>query len=117
MLNFILHILLALFTCVGVVQTFSWFAVRSATRPFQVLQVFPVGGDNTAKQMAAMFACLQWEANPAGQTFVLYDVGLDEQGAKDCLELAKGAGASFVRRGELERFIEEKTALEPVIKS
>ena len=108
MLNFILHILLALFTCVGVVQTFSWFAVRSAARPFQILRIFPVGGDNTAKQMAAMFACLQWEANPAGQTFVLYDVGLDEQGAKDCMELAKGAGASFVRRGKIEKVIEKK---------
>lgn len=108
MMNLILRTLLAILACVGLVQTISWIAVRRTAKQVPVARVFPVGGEgrDTGKQMAAMYACLQWEANPSGQGFVLYDAGLDEQGVRDCETLAAGAGISFVRKGQLESYLE-----------
>ena len=51
-------------------------------------------------QMSLFYACLQWESNPSGQVLLLYDAGLDERAARDCEELARGAGARFVRSPE-----------------
>lgn len=104
MFDVIFRVLLAVLACVGLVQTVSWLCVRSAVRNRRVVRVFPVGED-AGKQMTAMYACLQWEANPSRQTFVLYDAGLTEQGVKDCETLARGAGVAFVRRGRLEEFL------------
>lgn len=104
MFDVIFRVLLAVLACVGLVQIVSWICVHSAVRGRRIVRVFPVGGD-AGKQMAAMYACLQWEANPSGQTFVLYDAGLTEQGVKDCEALARGAGVAFVRPGKLEEFL------------
>lgn len=107
MLDLIFRMLLAVLACVGLVETISWIAVRRTARTVPVVRVFPVSGEgkDTGKQMAAMYACLQWEANPSGQRFVLYDAGLEEQGVKDCETLAAGAGVTFVPRGQLEQFV------------
>ena len=47
--------------------------------------------------MSLFYACLQWESNPSRESFILYDVGLDEAGARDCAALAQSAGAAFIR--------------------
>lgn len=109
MLDFILKVLLAVLACVGLVETVSWIAVRGAAKYSRILRVFPIGGEgkNTGKQMAAMYACLQWEANPSRQALVLCDMGLDEQGRSDCMKLAESAGVAFVKKGELETFLVE----------
>ena len=67
-----------------------------------VYKVVPVGGEgkNSGDQMSLFYACLQWESNPSGQVLLLYDAGLDERAARDCEELARGAGVRFVRSPE-----------------
>lgn len=105
MLDFIFRVLLAVFACVGLVQTVSWFCVRGAVKHRRIVRVFPVGGEDAGKQMSAMYACLQWEANPSRQSFVIYDAGLTEQGVRDCETLARGAGVAFVPGGKLDEFI------------
>lgn len=108
MLDFLCKVVLAVLACVGLVETVSWLAVRGAVKHSRVLRVFPVGGGgNTGRQMSAMYACLQWEANPSRQRVVLYDAGLDDQGVRDCEKLTEGAGVDFIRRGCLEDFIRE----------
>lgn len=108
MLDILCKVILAVLACVGLVETVSWLAVRSAAKHSRVLRIFPVGGGkNTGKQMSAMYACLQWEANPSRQQVVLYDAGLDDQGLQDCEKLTQGAGVAFVRHGGLEAFIQE----------
>lgn len=108
MLDFIMKVILGLLACVGFIQTASWMAVRLNSRHAAVLRIFPIGGTDKSpgKQMAAMYTCLQWEANPSKQTFVLYDAGLGEQGVRDCESLSKSAGVLFVRNAkELEALL------------
>lgn len=94
--------LLAVFACVGFVHTTAWLAVRLSRKGNRVYKVVPVGGKgkNTGDQMSLFYACLQWESNPSGQVLLLYDAGLDEQGIRDCEELARGAGVRFIRSPE-----------------
>ncbi|MFR9190811.1 MAG: hypothetical protein ACLVL7_11755 [Anaerotruncus massiliensis (ex Togo et al. 2019)] len=60
----------------------------------------PVGGRENSGDQMSFYACLQWESNPSGQVLLLYDAGLDEWAARDCEELARGAGVRFVRSPE-----------------
>lgn len=103
--NLLFMFVFGLLACVGVVQMLSWVAIRLGSRRGRVLRVFPIGGKdaNTDAQLAQMYSCLQWEANPSRQIYVLMDMGLDEQGARDCTALANGANVLFVRSmSELE---------------
>ena len=77
-------------------------AVRLSRKGNGVYKVVPVGGEgkNSGDQMSLFYACLQWESNPSGQVLLLYDAGLDERAARDCEELARGAGVRFVRSPE-----------------
>lgn len=95
----ILLFAMAVLSCVGFVHAVTWVAVRHASRRDSVYRIIPVGGEgkNPGQQLALMFTCLQWEANPSGQVYVLYDMGLDEQGVRDCRELVRDTGAIFVQ--------------------
>lgn len=101
-----LHILgiglLSVFACIGFIHAAAWLAVRLSRKGNGVYKVVPVGGEgkNSGDQMSLFYACLQWESNPSGQVLLLYDAGLDERAARDCEELARGAGVRFVRSPE-----------------
>ena len=101
-----LHILgiglLSVFACIGFIHAAAWLAVRLSRKGNGVYKVVPVGGEgkNSGDQMSLFYACLQWEPNPSGQVLLLYDAGRDERAARDCEELARGAGARFVRSPE-----------------
>lgn len=99
MLDFVCRVFFGIVACVGIVHIMAWVMARWGSREVQGARIFAVGGDgrDTGRQMAAMYASLQWEANPARQIYILYDAGLDEQGIKDCETLAQGSGALFVR--------------------
>ena len=101
-----LHILgiglLSVFACIGFIHAAAWLAVRLSRKGNGVYKVVLVGGEgkNSGDQMSLFYACLQWESNPSGQVLLLYDAGLDERAARDCEELARGAGVRFVRSPE-----------------
>ena len=81
MLDAIMWICMAILACVGFVQCATWLAVRHSCKGNHVYRVIPIGGEgkNTGNQMALMYTCLQWEANPSRQDYVLYGIGLNEQ--------------------------------------
>ena len=92
----------AMLACIGFVQVATWILVRAGWKGNHVYRVFPIGGEGkkAGDQMALFYACLQWEANPSRQTYLLYDAGLDAQASKDCAELAKGVGVRLVHSAE-----------------
>lgn len=102
LLETLFWIFIAFLGCIGFVQTVTWLGLRASPKGNMIYRIFPVGGEgkNTGKQMALLYACMQWESNPTHQQYILYDAGLDEQGVKDCTELARGVGIPFVRSAE-----------------
>ena len=108
MLDAIIWICMAILACVGFVQCATWLAVRHSCKGNHVYRVIPIGGEgkNTGNQMALMYTCLQWEANPSRQDYVLYGIGLDEKEQQACEELARAAGVCFVQTpDELEALL------------
>ncbi|MEM1485334.1 hypothetical protein V6615_10710 [Oscillospiraceae bacterium PP1C4] len=101
-LDTVIWVVMAILGCIGFVQTVTWIAVRCSCKRNKIYRVIPIGGagKNAGNQMSLMYTCLQWEANPSKQIYVLYDAGLDEQGIKDCEELTRAAGVLFVRTPE-----------------
>ncbi len=101
-LDVALWIVMAVLGCIGLVEAITWIAVRMSRKGNRVYRVIPIGGEgkNTGDQMSLMYTCLQWEANPSEQVYVLYDAGLDEQGVKACEELTRAAGILFIRTPE-----------------
>lgn len=102
MINAITWLVVALLACIGFVQLAGYFAIRSARRGGQAFRVFPIGGqgEKPQRQMAFFYTCVQWEANPSGQTNILYNAGLDEAGSRECAQLAKESGALFANSPE-----------------
>lgn len=99
MLEVILWVAVALLTCLGFVQLCTWIAIRCSWKGNRVYKIIPIGGEGkkTGDQMSLLYACLQWDANPCHQIYVLYDVGLNEDEVKACEQLTKNTGALFVK--------------------
>lgn len=110
MLDIIVQILIGCFACVGVVQVVSWLFVRCNRRKNKIYRVVPVGGEGNIpeEQMSLMYACIQWEANPAGMQTILYDVGIGQENLKECEQLAKSIGVRLVHSPqELETLLRQ----------
>lgn len=101
-LDTIVWVALAIFGCIGFVQAVAWTMVRAACKQNAIYRVIPIGGEgkDIDRQLALAYTCLQWEANPSRQQYVLYNAGLDEKGMHDCEELAQIIGAVFIKTPE-----------------
>ncbi len=102
MLDVLIWVAVALLACVGLVQLCTWAAVRYSRKSNRVYKVIPIGGEgkNTGDQMSLLYACMQWEANPSRQIYVLYNAGLNEEEIKACEQLTKSTGALFAHTPE-----------------
>ena len=101
MVEIILWLTVAALACVGFVQVCTWISIRMGSRRSRVYRVFTNGGEGrTEEQLAQVYSCLQWEANPSQQVYVLYDVGLDEGGVRECRVLTSGTGIRFVQSAQ-----------------
>ena len=99
MYEWIPWLLLGILACVGFVDCCTWLHLRIWRKPVKLYRLIPVGGEgkDTEQQLAAAYASLQWEQNPMRYQYVLFDAGLPEKQAKECIQLARGAGVEFVR--------------------
>ena len=95
-MNTIIWILLAILSCVGFVQTVSWIFVHYGRRKTKVYRVFPVGGPQAERQFSFIHTCYQWESNPAGNIYVIYDCGLEEDHQRQAVDLARDMNSKFV---------------------
>ena len=97
MIDTVCWFLFVALACIGFVHTAAWIAVRLSCKGNRIYKIVPIGGERAGDRMSLFYACLQWESNPSRESFILYDVGLDEAGARDCAVLAQSAGAAFIR--------------------
>ena len=102
MLEIVLWLVMAVLSCIGFVQVVSWLAIYTNRKGNRVYKVIPIGGDgiDPDTQLRLTWASLQWESNPARQVYILYDVGLDEEGKEDCRALVRNTGAHFAENPE-----------------
>ena len=99
MLDVIIWVIVVLLACLGLVQLCTWAAVRYSWKGNRVYKIIPIGGSGkkTGDQMSLFYACMQWEANPSRQIYVLYNAGLSEEEIEACVQLTKSTGAIFVK--------------------
>lgn len=99
MMNVIIWVAVVLLACLGLVQLFTWIAIRHSCKGNRVYKIIPIGGEgkNAGDQMSLLYACMQWEANPSRQIYVLYNAGLSEEEIAVCVQLTQNTGALFAK--------------------